>query len=180
LESSGTPECSELNKKAQNTLHWGFLGVIGKVLKCRYRKWSRIGHSDIFSPSYGQKKGRESNCQFDFRSLKVRNRPLPNIQFETWCWKDLDEGYNFGLDLVAIGLAVGSYELPKFRDSNRDNFGTPFRESQQNVPFGCNLRHELHRIVYGGRWWLPGPGCGEFCVSKCPWLVSTPKGVPKW
>jgi hypothetical protein len=33
LESSGTPECSELNSKGQNTSHWGVLGVIGKVLK---------------------------------------------------------------------------------------------------------------------------------------------------
>jgi hypothetical protein len=33
LESSGTPECSELNGKGQNTLHWGVLGIIGKVLK---------------------------------------------------------------------------------------------------------------------------------------------------
>jgi hypothetical protein len=61
LESSGTPECSELDSKAQNTLHWGVLGVIGKVLKLRYRKWPYIGNSDIFSPSYGQKKGQESN-----------------------------------------------------------------------------------------------------------------------
>jgi hypothetical protein len=36
LESSGTPECSELNSKAQNTSHWDVLGVIGKVLKRRY------------------------------------------------------------------------------------------------------------------------------------------------
>jgi len=61
LESSGTPECLEFNSKAQNTSHWGVLGVIGKVLKCRYRKWPRIGHLDICSPSYGQKKGWESN-----------------------------------------------------------------------------------------------------------------------
>ncbi len=60
LESFGTPECSELDNKAQNTLHWGVLGVIRKVLKRRYRKWPRIGHSDICNPSYGQKKGRES------------------------------------------------------------------------------------------------------------------------
>jgi hypothetical protein len=59
LESSGTPECLEFNSKAQNTSHWGVLGVIGKVLKRRYRKWPRIGHLDICSPSYGQKKGRE-------------------------------------------------------------------------------------------------------------------------
>ncbi len=61
LESSGTPECLEFDSKAQNTSHWGVLGVIGKVLKPRYRKWPRIGHLDICSPSYGQKKGRESN-----------------------------------------------------------------------------------------------------------------------
>jgi hypothetical protein len=82
LESSGTPECLEFDSKAQNTSHWGVLGVIGKVLKRRYRKWTRIGHLDICSPSYGQKKGRESNCQFDSRPLKVGNRP-PNWKCNT-------------------------------------------------------------------------------------------------
>jgi hypothetical protein len=103
LESSETPECLEFDRKAQNTSHWGVLGVIGKVLKRRYRKWPRIGHLDICSPSYEQKKGRESNWQFDSRPLdsrplKVGNRPLPNIRFEsaTRRWKELDEGYNFG------------------------------------------------------------------------------------
>jgi hypothetical protein len=80
LESSGTPECSDLNSKAQNTSPWGVLGVIGKVSKCRCPKWPRIGHLDIFSPSYGQKKGRESNWQFDSQSLKVKNRPVPNVR----------------------------------------------------------------------------------------------------
>ncbi len=127
LESSGTPECLELDSKAQNTLHWGVLGVIGKVLKLRYLKWPLIGHLDIYSPSYGQKKGRESNWQFDSRPLKVGNRPLPDIRFEsaTWRWKDLDEGYNFGSDLVAIELCsrelwpskVLGVQSGQFRDS---------------------------------------------------------------
>ncbi len=65
LESSGTLECLEFDSKAQNTLHWNVLGVIEKVLKCRCPKWPRIGHLDICSPSYEQKKGRESNWQFD-------------------------------------------------------------------------------------------------------------------
>jgi hypothetical protein len=146
LESSGTPECLELDSKGKNTSHWGVLGVIGKVLKHRYRKWPRIGHLDICSPSYGQKKGRESNWQFDSRPLKVGNRPLPDVWFgsATWRWKDLDEGCNFGSDLVAIQLR--SRELWQFKVPGvppgqfRDNFGTPFRESQQNVPFGCLLR----------------------------------------
>jgi hypothetical protein len=128
LESSGTPECLEFDRKAQNTSHSGFLGVIGKVLKRRYRKWPRIGHLDICSPSYGQKKGRESNWQFDSRPLKVGNRPLPDIRFEsaTRRRKELDEGYNFGSDLVAIRLCSRELWAPKvsglhpgqFRDSN--------------------------------------------------------------
>ncbi len=49
LESSETPEDSELELKGQNTSHSGVLGVIGKVLKCRCLKWPRqccptVGH----------------------------------------------------------------------------------------------------------------------------------------
>jgi hypothetical protein len=87
LESSGTPECSELNSKGQNTLNWGVIGVIGKVLKLRYRKCPCIDNFDICSPSYGQTKGRESNWQFDSRPLKVRNRPLPDVRFGSATWR---------------------------------------------------------------------------------------------
>jgi hypothetical protein len=173
LESSGTPECLEFDNKVKNTSHWGVLSVIGKVLKRKYRKWPRIGHLDIYSPSYGQKKGRESNWQFDSRPLKVGNRPLPNIRFEseTWLWKDLDEGYNFGWNLVAIGLYSRELWAPKVPGLQLgqfwDNFKTPTWESQQNVPFGCSLRHELQRILHGGRWWLPpSPGRGESSESN--------------
>jgi len=62
----------------------------------------------------------------------------------------------------------------------RDSFGTPTWESQEKEPFGCNLDGEVQSILYGGRWWLPpSPGRGESCVSKCPWLVPTSKGVPE-
>ncbi len=83
LESSKTPKCLVFDSKAQNTSHSGVLGVIGKFLKRRYRKWPHIGHLDISSPSYGQKKGRESNCQFDSRPLKVGNRPLLDLRIES-------------------------------------------------------------------------------------------------
>jgi len=138
MESSGTLECSELDSKAQNTLHWGVLGVIGKVLKRKYRKCPRIGNSDICSPSYGQKKGRESNCQFDSRPLKVGNRPPPNVRFEcaTWRWKDLDKGYNFGLDLIAIQIC--NRELWRFKV-----LGVPsrqFRDSILGISGICAIR----------------------------------------
>jgi hypothetical protein len=137
-ESSGIPECLELDSKGQNTSHWGVLGVIGKVLKRRYRKWPRIGNSDICSPSYGQKKGRESNWQFDSRPLKVGNRPLPDVRFEraTWRWKDLDEGYNFGLDLVTIQLC--SRELWRFKVPGVSP--KQFRDSILGIPGICAIR----------------------------------------
>jgi hypothetical protein len=105
LESSGTPESLEFDQKGKNTLSWGVLGVIGKVLKYRCPKWPRIGHLDIRSPSYGQKKGRESNWQFDSRPLKVGNRPVPNVRWgsATQRWKTLKKVYKFGSDLVPIG-----------------------------------------------------------------------------
>jgi hypothetical protein len=128
LESFGTLEFLEFDKKVQNTSHWDVLGVIGKVLKRRCPKRPRIGHLDICIPSYGQKKGRESNWQFDSRPLKVGNRPLPDIRFEsaTRRWKALEESYNFDLDLVAIELCSRELWAPKvpglqpgqFRDSN--------------------------------------------------------------
>ncbi len=71
LESFETPKNSKIKLKSQNTSHWGVLSVIGKVLKCRCLNWPRIGHLNICSQSYGQKKGRESTWQFDSRPLKV-------------------------------------------------------------------------------------------------------------
>jgi hypothetical protein len=60
----------------------------------------------------------------------------------------------------------------------RDSFGTPPWESREKEPFGCSLSGKLQNILYGGRWWLPSsPGRGESSVSKCPWLIPTPKGV---
>jgi hypothetical protein len=156
LESSGTPEFSELDNKAQNTLHWGVLGVIGKVLKRRYRKWPRIGHLDICSPSYGQKKGRESNWQFDSRPLKVKNRPLSYLRIESAIrsWKDLDKGYKFGLDFVAIRLRSRELWAPKVPGLHpgqfRDNFGTPTqesRDSREKVTFGRGSRGESQSIL---------------------------------
>jgi hypothetical protein len=49
----------------------------------------------------------------------------------------------------------------------QDNFRTLFWEYREKVPFGCSPREELHKILYGGRWWLPlSPGHGELSESK--------------
>jgi hypothetical protein len=105
LETSKTPKNSELDCTGQNTLHWGVIDIIGIFLKCRCPKWHRMSHLDIFSPSYGQKKGRESNWQFDSRPQKVWNRPDPDVRWgsATWRWKALEESYKIGSDFVPIG-----------------------------------------------------------------------------
>jgi hypothetical protein len=104
LESSETPKISELDCRGQNTLPWGVLHIVGKVLKCRCRKWPCISHSDISNISNGRKKGRESNWQFDSRPLKVGNRPDPCVcrWSETHRWKALEESYKFALDFILI------------------------------------------------------------------------------
>ncbi len=66
--------------------------------------------------------------------------------------------------MVYSDTHTGSRELPSQR-----------RGARSVAEYGV-----LQRILYGGRWWLPpSPGRGESCVSKCPWLVPTPKGVPE-
>jgi len=79
MESSETPENSEDDLRGQISSSWCVPYINGKLLKLRCPKWPRIAHLDICSPSYGQKKGHESNCQFDSRPLKIGNRPLPDV-----------------------------------------------------------------------------------------------------
>jgi hypothetical protein len=74
-------------------------------LKCKCPKWPHMSHLDICSTSYGWKKGRESNWQFDSRLLKVGNRPYPGVC--RWSakhhWKALKESYKFASSLIPIG-----------------------------------------------------------------------------
>ncbi len=156
LESSGTPECSELDNKAQNTSHWGVLSVIGKFLKRRYRKWPRIGNSDICSPSYGQKKGQESNWQFDSWPLKVGNRPFPDVALKsvTWRWKALDESYNFGLGLIPIrvqGEELWLSKVPGLQPGtdSRLHFGSPNKMCHSDVA-STTSRREYYKGEGGG------------------------------
>jgi hypothetical protein len=121
--------------------------------------------------------------QFDSRPLNVENRPLPEVRIGSAirCWKISTKATTSVQTSLRSERAVGSYELPKSRDSTRDNFGT-ISGLQLGSP--GNLCHldvapEMWRRVYyreygGGI--LPSPGCGESCGPKCPWLVPTPKG----
>jgi len=80
------------------------LYIIENFLERRCLKWARITLLDIWNTSYGQKKGQESNCQFDSRAQKVKNRPnlLSCKGRVTYRWKALDESYNFASDCTSI------------------------------------------------------------------------------
>jgi len=114
-ESSRTPENSERNCRGQKTSHWDTFYIVKKVSKCRCPKSPHMSHLDICSTSYGQKKGRKSNWQFDSRPLKVRNRPDPSAcrWSATHRWKVLKESYNFDLNLVPIRARGEKLWMPK-------------------------------------------------------------------
>jgi len=116
-------------------------------LKCRCPKWPCMGHLDICSPSYGQKKGRESNYQFDSRPLKVGNRPLLNVAWRsaTRRWKALDESYNFSSDLVPIrvqGEELWASKVPKLQPGRVSGLqlGSPGKKSHSDVAFVVRCR----------------------------------------
>ncbi len=92
-----------LEESKSNGLRSFFI-PLEKLLERICLKWARITLLDIWNTSLCQKKGRESNWQFDSRPLKVGNRP--NFLVCRWCatyhWKDLDEEYNFASNLVSI------------------------------------------------------------------------------
>jgi len=130
----------------------GVLYINGKILKRRCLKWARIAHSDICNTSYGQKKGRELNCQFDSRPLKVKNRPLPDVRFEsaTWRRKALDESYNFSSDRIAIrGLLakLWGFKVPRVPFDAIPGLprGSPGKNSHLDVG-----SMESHRVYYKG------------------------------
>jgi hypothetical protein len=129
---------------------YGVLYIIEKLLERRCLKWACIAHLDIWNTSYGQKKGRKSNCQFDFRPEKVRNRPdlLSYRRRATYRWKAFNKNYNFSWDRTSIqglfaklwgskvtGVLVGAIS------------GFPFGSPGEKKSFGCGLHGEVQNIL---------------------------------
>jgi hypothetical protein len=154
-KSSEALKNSELDCKGQNTLHWIVLYIVGKVSKCRCLKWPHMSHLDICSTSYGWKKGRESNWQFDSRPLKARNRPDPNVcrWIATHRWKDLKESYKFVLDLIPIGGQGEKLWTPKVSGVqtgiiSRLHFGSPGKKCHSDA--NAADRHKEYYMGEGG------------------------------
>ncbi len=174
-------EFSERNCKGQNSLPWRVICIIGKLSKCRCRKWARMSHLDICNTSYDKKKGRESNWKFDSRPLKVRNRLNPSAcrWSVTHRWKALDEGYNFASNLIMIGglqrklCALKIAGVPIVGISGLP-FGSPETKSHLNV-----APMESRRVYYmgegGGFPWVQA--MVSLVSPKLPMARLSTKGV---
>jgi len=166
LESFGTPATLELNCRGQNTLPWTVLYIVAKALKCRCRKCPRMSHSDICSTSYGRKKGRESNWQFDSRPQKVGNRPDPGVcrWSATHRWKALEEIYKFASDLIPIRGVIRELWAPKVQGVQTGTvsgllLGSP--ENKSHLDAGATKQRKEYYMGEGGgfpRDALPSPG----------------------
>ncbi len=171
-----TLESLECDCKGQNLLPWKKNYIIGNLLKLKCLKWAHIAHLDICNISYGQKKGWESNWQFDSWPLKVRNWPhfLACRWHAAYHWKVLNKDYNFSLDYIAIRglhaklcpskvvgvLVVGISGLP---------FGNPGTKNHLDV-----VPVERHRVYYKGKG-------GGFPKSGPRWVlcVWVTRGSPR-
>jgi hypothetical protein len=128
--------------------HWNeeFLISLEKILELICPKWACMTHLD----TYGQKKGRESNCQFDSRPLKVKNRPdfLTCRLRATYHWRDLDKGYNFVSDLTSIrDLHEKLWTSKSWGSPNFEIFGIPTWESRDKMTFGCWPHGQAQRTL---------------------------------
>jgi hypothetical protein len=156
---------------------WRILYINGKFLE--YLKWARIAHLDIWNISCGQKKGRESNWQFDSRPLKVRN--WPNFHAFRWHekyrWKALDKNYNFALDLISIkGLHAKLWRPKVARVLTLAISGLPLGslETKSHLDVG---RVERCRVYYkgGGGGFPQVQAVVSFVCLCCSWLFLAPK-----
>ncbi len=150
MESQWTLKASKSYFRGQTSMSCGVLYIIEKLLKRRCLKWAHIAHSDIWNTSYGQKKGRESNCQFDSRPQKVGNRPdlLSCRGRATYYWKALDESYNFALDGISIrGLLAKLWGSKVAGVPTSGISGLPLRSPGRKKTFGCRLHGQSQSIL---------------------------------
>jgi hypothetical protein len=141
-----------------------------------------MGSHDPFghlNTSYDQKKGRGSNCQFDSQPLKVKNRSdfLACRWHATYCWKYLDNGYNFASEFIAIEALPTKLWASKVT-------GIPFMG--QNAiwmwPPCRNVENTIRGKVvaspkFGPQWVLWVWGCSWFFLTpktliEIPWFTT--------
>jgi hypothetical protein len=174
------------------------LYIIEKLLERRCLKWAHMAHLDLWNTSYGQKKGRESNCQFDSRPLKVENRPdlLSYRGRATYRWKALDESYNFASDRIAIqGLLAKLWGSKVAKVPFGAISGLPLGSPEKNSHLDV-ASVESYRVYYKGEgggfpqvramvslvcpccpWWVLAPRVLQLSTNHFVWVVCRPVWV---
>jgi hypothetical protein len=179
LEFWWTSKFLKIDYRGQNSMDWRVIYIIGKLMKCKYLKWARMTHLVIWNTSYGQKKSRESNWQFDSWPLKVKNRP----NFLAWKWraayrwKAFDKGYNFASNFISIEGLHEKLRGPKVvGDPILGISGLSFGSLETKCHLDVGLM-ERHRIYYKGEGGgFPQVWAVMSLVSpSCPCLVLAPK-----
>ncbi len=149
LESQWTPKFLENNCTSQNSMDWGIPYIIWKLLELTCLKWAFITHLDIWNTSYGQKKGRESNWQFDSWPLKVKKPRFP--WFQVACDIPLERSRQ-GLQLFFRPhfnqrSARKVMSPQSCRSPSCKNFRTHTCESWEKLSFGCGPHGEAQSIL---------------------------------
>ncbi len=179
FESRWTPESSEDDCKGQTAMAWNIPYIIGKLLERRYLKWACIAYLDIWNISYGQKKGQESNWQFDSQPLKVGNRPdFRACRWRaTYRWKNFDKGYNFVLDLISIRGLHTKLWRPKVAGVPTlaiSGFPLGSHGTKNHLDVGPVERCRVYYEGEGGGFPQVRAVVSLVCPF-CPWLVLAPK-----
>jgi hypothetical protein len=144
-ESSGTPETSKFDCRGQNTSPWGVFYIIGKLSKCRCRKWPHMSHLDICNTSYEKKKGLGVKLTIWFPTTKSRESTRPQCA-QVECDTPLESSQG-ELQVCFRPQPNRRFERrvmnsQSFESPNQDSFGTPPWESWDKKPFGCRCHRE--------------------------------------
>jgi len=152
--------------------------IIGKLLEHRCLKWACIAHLDIWNTTYGQKKGRESNCQFDSRLKKVGNRPdLFVRRHATYRWKALHESYNFASGHISIRILFAKLWGSKVVGvPTWAILGLPLGSPETKIHLDVGLM-EICKVYYKGEGggFLQIRAVVNLLCPCCRWFILTPK-----
>jgi len=153
--------------------------IIENLLELKYLKWDHIAHLNIWNTSYGQKKGRESNRQFDSWPLNVGNRPDFRVckWRATYHWKALDEGYNFTSYLISIRGLHAKLWHPKVVGvpiSTISGLSLWNPRTKSHLDVGPMERCRVYYKGEGGGFPQVWAVVSLVCPC-CPWLILAPK-----
>jgi hypothetical protein len=83
------------------------------------------------------KKGHESNWEFDFRSQILSKQGSNEVRLKCpiHCWKYFFEDINYCFHIFKTNLIWEKYERPKFWDN---------KSPKENVTFGCKEKHKIY------------------------------------